>query len=415
LALIVLVVVACDGQPPRPSSDAASLAWKWQSDAVLDFPNLAGDLDFVGGSLVTLTNDGTLVTGTRIVAIDPDTGKTRWTDSTLTGLVPVGARSFHSAHFVREGDDIVAAAADGSSRKSVVIRFSIATRAIVWQFALQQLVLPESLSVSGATTCFAAVDPGPRFARSVTCLGQDGKPSWSHSLDVQERLWGETEIEIAATRLIVLAEMRGRADEAMASVFELQTGAPALPSFPIRASYGHVGDHHLTRWKEDKVVAFLDEGVAVLDLAAHPDQPRLVASLSQRFPRAPEIVVGGSTAYVMYDVPYPNGGDQPRADVVAAFDLKAGRKLWEKTDAANLEYERVRPMRLQGPDLLYGDHTGRVWILAAGSGAVKRQLLPRQDPLSFIQTLAPFEIGNTIIVSENFGPGPLDYRLAAIK
>jgi hypothetical protein len=74
----------------------------------------------------------------------------------------------------------------------------------------------------------------------------------------------------------------------------------------------------------------------------------------------PEIAVGGSTAYVFYELLYPKGGDQPKADVVAAFDLESGRKLWEKVDLADPNLARLRPMRLQGSELLYGDNNGGV-------------------------------------------------------
>lgn len=116
--------------------------------------------------------------------------------------------------------------------------------------------------------------------------------------------------------------------------------------------------------------------------------------------------------YLKYDLPYSNGGDQPKADVVAAFDLEGGKKLWERTDPADPQLERMRPMRLQGSDLLYGDHNGGVWVLAASNGAVRRHVVLRQEPQNFLDRVAPLENGNSVIVSQNFGPGPLDYRLA---
>lgn len=386
----------------------------WKSDVVVDFQNrLVGDLDIIGNNLVLLSGDGATVTGTRIVAIDPVTGKTSWSDSTFDELVPSGDRSFHNAHFVSKGEDIIAVVADGTSGKSAVVRYSTTTRRVVWQFLADLIVLPESLSVSDSRVCFAAEDARPGFALTVSCLDQSGRLIWRRVLGDHGSDWGDVEIALGATRLLVLAQL-GASYPAVASFFDLSTGAPLTASVTVGASFGYTGTRHLATWKDDKVIAFLNQGLVLFDLAATASQPIVLASLEQQFPRAPEIAIGGSTAYVMYDLPFPNGGDQPMADVVAAFNLNTGKKLWDKSDAATGRFSRMRPMRLSGSTLLYGDHTGGVWMLAVGSGAVLKHVVPLQQPASFVETLAPLQGNGRLIVSENFGPGPTDYRLAAI-
>jgi outer membrane protein assembly factor BamB len=416
-ALALLLVAACGVQstpPPKvaaSASVAASVVWK--SESTVDFSNhLVGDLELMAGSLVTLTGEGTTVTGTQIVAIDPVSGRTRWADATLNSLVPAGPSSFHQAHFLRDGDDLIALVTDGTSGKSAVIRFSVPQRRLVWQFAVKQTLFPESLAVHNSLTCFAGQEPGPPLALSVTCLDRNGRSLWTRKVEQNGSSGSGTEIEIAASKLMVLVPTEGDPGHALASVLDLQTGASTVAPFQVNALFRGMATKHLTIWKEDKVAAFLTDGIAVFDLSsAH--RLRLIPLVGQ-FPRVPEIAVGGSTAYVFYDLPYPKGGDQPKADVAAAFDLESGRKLWEMVDLADPNLARLRPMRLQGSELLYGDNNGGVWVLAASTGSVQRHFVP-QDPLFVLDTVAPLSNGSSVIVSENFGPGPLDYRLAAIQ
>jgi hypothetical protein len=398
-------------------SPTASGPVAWKSDAILDFPNhQVGDLELIAGNLMTLSGQGTTATGTDIIAIDPATGRTLWTDTTLTDLVPAGDRSFHFAHFLRDGDDIIALVADGSLGKSAVIRFSVPARRLIWQFAFNGVLLPESLSVHNSVTCFVGQGPSSQdSARSITCLDQSGKSLWVRNLGQSGGYWADTEVEIAASKLMVLASQAGDSAHAIVSVFDLQTGASTVVPFQVDARYGDIAMRHLAGWKEDKVLAFLTEGIAVFDLSFPQRQPQLLIPLVGQFPRAPEIAQAGSTVYVKYDLPHPNGGDQPMADVAAAFDLASGTKLWDKTDTADPQFERMRPMRLQGPDLLYGDDNGGVWVVAATTGAVQRHFVPTQAPLSFLERVAPLRYEGAMIISENFGPGPLDYRLAAIS
>jgi len=417
-AAALLFVAACTTQPPAslsaqsPGSPTAGGPAAWKSEAILDFPNQGvGDIELIGGNLVTLSGQGTSVTGTDIIAIDPDSGRTRWTDSTLTGLVPASDSSFRSAHYLRDGDDIVALVADGSLQKSAVIRFSVPARRLIWQFAVNGVVFPESLSVHNSLTCFVTQGPTTQpFARSITCLDKGGKTLWTRNLAQSDG--DSVEVEIAASKLMVLSRQGIFSAQAMVSAFDLQTGASIGVPFQVDARFGDIGMRHLAAWKDDKVLAFLTEGIAVVDLSSSQPQPQILLSLAGQFPRVPEIAQGGSTVYIKYDLPYPKGGDQPMADVVAGFDLDSGTKLWERTDAADPEFARMRPMRLQGPDLLYGDDNGGVWVLAASTGAVERHFVPTQDPLSFLDTVAPLRDGSAVIISENFGPGPLDYRLA---
>jgi outer membrane protein assembly factor BamB len=418
LGLALLLVAACGGQATTPPNVAASprVATNvvWKSDSVVDFSNdLVGDLELMAGSLVTLTGEGTTVTGTEILAIDPANGRTRWADTTLNDLVPAGPTSFHHAHFLRDGNDLIALVTDGMSGKSAVIRFSVPQRRLIWQFAVNQTLFPESLAVDNSLTCFAGQRPNPQFALWVTCLDQSGRSLWTRNLEPSASGSG-TEIDIAASRLMVLVPTEGDPGHAVASVLDLKTGA-TMAVFQVNATFGDIAIRHLATWKEDKIVAFLTDGIAVFDLSSTQGQPLGFVSLAGLFPRAPEVVVGGSTVYLKYDLPYPKGGDQPKADVVAAFDLESGKKLWEKTDPVDPQLERMRPMRLQGSDLLYGDHNGDVWALATSNGAVRRRVVLLQEPESFLDRVAPFENGNSVIVSQNFGPGPLDYRLAAIQ
>jgi outer membrane protein assembly factor BamB len=420
LVVALLFVVACGTQPPAslsaqsPASPTAGGPAAWKTEAILDFPNQGvGDLELIAGNLITLSGQGTTVTGTDIIAIDPGTGRTRWTDTALTDLVPAGDRAFHSAHYLRDGDDIIALVADGSLQKSAVIRFSAPARQLMWQFAVNGVIFPESLSVHNSVTCFVVQGPPTQpFARSITCLAKSGKSLWTRNLAQSDG--DSVEVEIAATKLMVLSRQGIFSAQAMVSAFDLQTGSSIGVPFQVDARFGDIGIRHLAGWKDDKVLAFLTEGIAVVDLSSSQPQPQIVLSLAGQFPRVPEIDQGGSIVYIKYDLPYPKGGDQPMADVVAAFDLDRGTKLWERTDTADPQFERMRPMRLQGPDLLYGDDNGGVWVLTASTGAVERHYVPSQDPLLFLDTVAPLRYGSAVIISENFGPGPLDYRLTAI-
>jgi hypothetical protein len=167
-ALALLLVAACGVQstPPPPVAASPSVAASvvWKSETTVDFSNhLVGDLELMAGSLVTLTGEGTTVTGTQIVAIDPISGRTRWADTTLNDLVPAGPSSFHQAHFLRDGDDLIALVTDGTSGKSAVIRISVPQRRLVWQFAVNQTLFPESLAVHNSLTCFAGQEPGPHL------------------------------------------------------------------------------------------------------------------------------------------------------------------------------------------------------------------------------------------------------------
>jgi hypothetical protein len=417
-ALALLLVAACGVQstpPPKvaaSASVAASVVWK--SESTVDFSNhLVGDLELMAGSLVTLSGDGTTVTGTEILAIDPVSGRTRWADTTLNGLVPAGPHSFHQAHFLRDGDDLIALVTDGTSRQSAVVRFSVSERRPIWLFAFDEVLFPESLAVHKSFTCFAGQRSAPPFAEWVTCLGPDGRSLWTRNVEQNGSSGSGTEIEIAATKLMVLVPAEGDPGHATASVLDLETGASITAPFQVNATFSGMATKHLAIWKEDTVAAFLTDGIAVFDLSsAH--RLRFIPLVGQ-FPRLPEIAVGGATAYVFYDLPYPNGGDQPKADVVAAFDLESGKKLWEKVDLADPNLSRLRPMRLQGSDLLYGDNNGGVWVLAVTTGAVQQHVVPGQDPLFVLDTVAPLMNGSSLVVSENFGPGPLDYRLAAIQ
>lgn len=418
LTLALLLLAACGSQSSTPPSTAASpnaaTSVTWKSEATVDFSNsLVGDLELMAGSLVTLSGEGTTVTGTEIIAIDPVSGRTRWADTTLNDLVPAGPSSFHYAHFLRDGDDLIALVTDGTSEKSAVIRFSVPQRRLIWQFAVNQTLFPESLAVHNSLTCFAGQRPNPQFALWVTCLDQNGRSLWTRNLEPSASGSG-TEIDIAASRLMALVPTEGDPGHAVASVLDLKTGA-TVAVFQVNATFGGIAMRHLATWKDDKIVAVLADGIAVFDLSSTQGQPLRFVSLAGLFPRAPEVVVGGSTVYLKYDLPYPNGGDQPKADVVAAFDLESGKKLWEKTDSVDPQLERMRPMRLQGSDLLYGDHNGDVWALAASTGAVQRHVFMAQEPLFVLDTVAPLLNGGSLIVSENFGPGPLDYRLAAIQ
>jgi hypothetical protein len=419
LGLALLLFAACDAQSPaQPSvaspNVAASVVWK--SERTVDFSNsLVGDLELMAGSLVTLTGEGTTVTGTEILAIDPASGRTRWADATLNGLVAAGPSSFHHAHFLRDGDDLIALVTDGTSSTSAVIRFSVSEHRPLWLFGFDRVLYPESLAVHDSFTCFAGQGPVPQLAILVTCLGPTGRSLWTRKLEQSGSSGDGTEIEIAASKLMVLVPASGDPGHATASVLDLETGESTTAAFQVDATYGGIAIRHLATWKEDQVVAFVTGGIGIFDLSSPQGQPQRLISLGARFPRAPELTVEGSTAYVDYDLPYPNGGDQPKADVVAAFDLASGKKLWEKTDPADPQLQRMRPMRLQGSDLLYGDHNGDVWVLAAGTGAVRRHVLLRQEPQHFLDRVSPLENGNSVIVSQNFGPGPLDYRLAAIQ
>jgi len=350
-----------------------------------------------------------------MVAIDPATGRTSWTNKTLTDLVPAGDTAFHHAHYLRDGNDLIALVTDGSLGRSAVARFSVPQRRLVWQFAVNQVLLPESLAVHNSLTCFAGIGANPQLAPSVTCLDPNGKRLWTSTLDQRGSISTDTEIEIAASRVMVMAYAETDPGHATVSILDLQTGAPTHTAFQVDATFGGIATRRLAVWKQDKVVALLAAGIAVLDLSATQPIPQLLVSLAGQFPRAPELAVGGSIVYLMYDLPYPNGGDQPSADVVAAFNLDTATKLWAKIDPAGPTFERFRPMRLQGSSVLYGDHDGGVWVLAAATGAVQRHLVPEQSPVAFLDRVAPLQYGSSLIVSENFGPGPTDYRLAAIQ
>jgi outer membrane protein assembly factor BamB len=429
-ALLLLLVASCSGPSSTaplvratasptvgatgsPTTDAAIV---WKSDAILDFPNsLVGDLELIDGNLITLTGDNTTITGTQMVAIDPTSGRTSWTDRTLTGLVPPGDRSFHYAHYLRDGNDLIALVTDGTQGRSAVIRFSVPQRRLLWQFAVNEVLVPESLAVHNSVTCFAGIGANPQLARSVTCLDPNGRRLWTSNLIQGESISSDTEIEIAASRVMVIAAFETEPGRATISVLDLHTGALAGAPFQVDATFGGIAMRHLAVWKQDKVAVFLTGGIAVIDLSSPQPTPQLVISLAGQFPRAPQLAVAGSTAYVMYDLPYPNGGDQPSADVVAAFNLDTATTLWAKTDPAGLIFERMRPMRVQGSSVLYGDHDGGVWVLAAATGAVQRHLVPQQSPVIFLDRVAPLVYGGWLIVSENLGPGPTDYRLAAIQ
>lgn len=412
-------MTACSTPPaagvsaPSPQSSIAS-GPTWKSDAILDFPNhQVGDLELIAGNLMVLSGQGTTVTGTDIIAIDPQTGRTRWTDTTLNDLVPPGDSSFHFAHYLTYGDDMIVLVTDGSLEKSAVVRFSVPTRRVIWQLNVNGVLFPESLSVHGSMICFAGQGPvSQTSASSITCLNQDGKSLWTRNLGQSEVDW--VEIEIATSKLMVLASQPPSPSQGMAWILDIRTGESTIAPFQVDARFGDVAVRHLAGWKDDKVLAFVTDGIAVFDLSSPQRRPQRLIPLTGQFPRAPEIAQGGSTVYVKYDLPQPTGGDQPMADVVAAFGLDSGTKLWEKTDAADPQLERMRPMRLQGSDLLYGDDIGGVWVLAARTGAVKRQYPPALSPSGFLQRVAPLRYGNGVILSENFGPGPLDYRLAAI-
>jgi outer membrane protein assembly factor BamB len=396
------------------TSPTVSATVVWKSDAILDFPNsFVGDLELMAGNLITLTGEGTTITGTRIIAIDPASGRTSWADTSLNNLVPPEERSFHRAHFLRDGDDLIALVTDGSLKKSAVVRFSVTARRTIWQYTVDQILFPESLSVHNSMTCFAG--ERPNYARFVACLDRNGKRLWTQDLEQSGAAWTDTEIAIAASRLMVLEYSDYDPGHALASVLDLQTGARTVPTLQLSATYGGFGTRRLAAWKDDSVVAFLAEGITVFDLSSLQRQPQSLISLTGQFPRAPEVTVGGSNVYVMYDLPYPNGGDLPKSDVVAAFDLATGKKLWQKTDLADPNFERARPLRLQGSYVLYGDHDGGVWMLAASTGIVQRHLLPSQSPLTLIDRVAPLQYGKSLIVSENLGPGPTDFRLAAIQ
>ena len=367
----------------------------------------------MAGNLITLSGEGTTVTGTRIIAIDPASGRTSWADTSLNDLVAAGERSFHHAHFLRDGDDPIALVTDGSLQKSAVVRFSVTARRVIWQYTVNQILFPESLAVHNSLTCFAGEDP--HYARLVTCLDRQGNLLWTRNLQDGEGAWTDTEIAIAASRLMVLEYSDYDPGHALALFLDLQTGAATAPALQVNATVGGTATRRLAGWKDDRVVAFLGDGINVFDLSSPQHQPQLLISLAGRFPRAPEVAVGGSTLYLMYDLPYPNGGDVPKSDVVAAFDLETGTNLWQKTDLADPNFERARPLRLQGSFLLYGDHDGGVWMLAASTGVVQRHVVPSQSPLTLVDRVAPLQYGKSLIISENFGPGPTDFRLAAIQ
>jgi outer membrane protein assembly factor BamB len=420
VALALLLVAACvpqsQAQPSVAASPNSASSVVWKSERTVDFSNsLVGDLELMAGSLVTLTGEGTTVTGTEILAVDPESGRTRWADATLNGMVAAGPSSSHHAHFLRDGDDLIALVTDSTSSTSAVIRFSVSERRPIWLFGFDMVLFPESLAVHDSFTCFAGQGPVPQFSVLVTCLGPDGRRLWTRKVEQGGSSGDGTEIEIAASKLMVVVPAEGNPGHATASVLDLETGEPTTAAFQVDAGYRGIATRHLATWKEDKVVAFLPGGIAIFDLSSPLGQPRSFISLAGLFPRAPEVAVAGSTVYVKYDMPYPTGGDQPKADVVAAFDLESGKKLWEKTDPVDPQLQRMRPMRLQGSDLLYGDHNGDVWVLAASTGAVRRHVVLRQEPQYFLDRVAPLESGNSVIVSQNFGPGPLDYRLAAIQ
>jgi outer membrane protein assembly factor BamB len=400
--------------PAVSGSPSVGATVVWRSDAILDFPNsFVGDLELIAGNLITLTGEGTTITGTRIIAIDPASGRTSWADSSLNDLVPAGASSYHHAHFLRDGDDLILLVTDGSLQKSALVRFSTTARRAIWKYTVDQILFPESLSVHNSMTCFAGERPS--YARFVACLDRNGKRLWTQDLEQSGAAWTDTEIAITASRLMVLEYSDYDPGHALASVFDLQTGARTVPTLQVNATSGGFSTRRVATWNDDRIVAFLAEGITVFDLSSPQRQPQLLISLSGQFPRAPEVAVAGSTVYLMYDLPYPNGGDHPKSDVVAAFDLGTGKKLWQKTDLTDPNFERARPMRLQGSYVLYGAHDGGVWMLAASTGVVQRHLLPSQSPLTLIDRVAPLQYGKSLIVSENLGPGPTDFRLAAIQ
>jgi hypothetical protein len=145
-ALVLLLVASCSGPSSTPPAGAtgsptagatalpiANAAVVWKTDAILDFPNsLIGDLELIDGNLITLTGEGTIITGTQIFAIDPNSGRTSWTNRALTDLIPAGDSSFHHAHYLRDGNDLIALVSDGSQGRSAVIRFSVPQRRLVW-------------------------------------------------------------------------------------------------------------------------------------------------------------------------------------------------------------------------------------------------------------------------------------------
>lgn len=403
-AVLLLLMAACNGTPVAPGGAGATVVWK--NDVRIDFPDLVGGLEMMAGNLITIaadqhavTPDQHIVIGAKIIAIDPDSGRTRWADTTLTDLVQTGDRRFYGFHFTRDGDDLIALVSNGSLGKGAVIRFSVATRRVIWQFSVNQSLYPESLSVRNSVTCFAGSGVGSDF---VTCL-ENGKTLWSRAI----QQYAPAEIEIAASSLMVLVG-------STITFLNLKTGATTA-SFQVGyVRYGDVGIHHLASWKENQVAAFLYEGIAVFDLSSPSSQPQRFIPLVG-FPRAQQIAVEGSTAYVKYDLPYPTGGDQPRADVVAAYDLASGTQLWSRTDARVDDVWKMRPMRLQGSNLLFGDLNGDIWILDAKSGVVQRHVLPTKVSGRIFQWASPLEYKSSVIVVDNVGSSPFDYYLAAIK